>query len=531
MVALNFILSSLLFVAGTQATPLPTQEKTSALNRATVLGTANGVLDPAGAYRFTVKYGSASRWAPSTVVSSWGLPTSSANASDLPLACPQPDVDSSAFTEDCLSMILYVPPSLTLTSAAPTMMWVHGGSFIVGSASAPGLDGSKLAIATQSIVAVVQYRLGALGFLSPDGNTNLAVKDLVTALQFLKKVVPAFGGSTSKITVAGQSSGANMIRALLAAPSASSLFRSAILQSDPMNFGFLSPSTQQALQGSFNGLVSCGATDATCRNALSLDTIIDAQMNVFGNAVSIAPAAGSNQPIRPVTDESFITSPLDSTAAFPAVSKPLLLTTVKNEATFAIYGNFESPLPEDAFYPVCDATFGSDRAEVVVSAPFYVPVPSAVDGSVDARVQLEAVGTDYLWKCSGWTFARNWVQNGGTVFTGEYIVGASYPGNEAVPQCTQPGVICHQDDIQIVFGTVSNPTSAQATLTTQIQKYYKAFLATGNPNTSGAPTWSAATTSDVHALQLGGSGEVPVGACVPTFWGQDVEYDYQFFNL
>jgi carboxylesterase type B len=70
--------------------------------------------------------------------------------------------------------------------------------------------------------------------MAPDGKTNLAVKDVVNAMQFLKRIVPAFGGSASKITLAGQSAGANMIRALLAAPSASSLFRSAILQSDPM---------------------------------------------------------------------------------------------------------------------------------------------------------------------------------------------------------------------------------------------------------------------------------------------------------
>ena len=100
-------------------------------------------------------------------------------------------------------------------------------------------------------MVVVQYRLGAvsmraalfrslslmllkLGFMAPDGNTNLAVKDIITALEFLQKVVPSFGGSASKITLAGQSSGANMIRALLATPSASDLFQSAILQSDPM---------------------------------------------------------------------------------------------------------------------------------------------------------------------------------------------------------------------------------------------------------------------------------------------------------
>lgn len=70
--------------------------------------------------------------------------------------------------------------------------------------------------------------------MSPDGTTNLGVKDLVSAMQFLKLVVPSFGGNPSKITLAGQSSGANMIRALLAVPSATSLFRTGILQSDPM---------------------------------------------------------------------------------------------------------------------------------------------------------------------------------------------------------------------------------------------------------------------------------------------------------
>lgn len=57
-------------------------------------------------------------------------------------------------------MILYVPASLPAN--APTFMWIHGGSFTSGSATGPGLDGSELATATQSVVAVIQYRLGAV---------------------------------------------------------------------------------------------------------------------------------------------------------------------------------------------------------------------------------------------------------------------------------------------------------------------------------------------------------------------------------
>lgn len=39
---------------------------------------------------------------------------------------------------------------------------IHGGSFQAGSASGAGLDGSKLAESTGSIVAVIQYRLGVV---------------------------------------------------------------------------------------------------------------------------------------------------------------------------------------------------------------------------------------------------------------------------------------------------------------------------------------------------------------------------------
>jgi hypothetical protein len=77
-------------------------------------------------------------------------------------------------------MILYVPATAKTTGGIPTLMWcgsifrrmgsmrlirfdrIHGGSFVEGSATDFGLDGSPLAEATGSIVAVMQYRLGAV---------------------------------------------------------------------------------------------------------------------------------------------------------------------------------------------------------------------------------------------------------------------------------------------------------------------------------------------------------------------------------
>ncbi|KAL0946816.1 hypothetical protein HGRIS_012985 [Hohenbuehelia grisea] len=498
------------------------------LNVQTPIGQASGTLDVDGAIRFSVKYASAARWQPSTQVNTWAFPNGATNVTALPLACPQPGADPSSFSEDCLSMILYVPPNLATYAKVPVLMWVHGGSFIVGSANGPGLDGSKLAIATNSIVAVVQYRLGALGFMAPNGATNLAVKDLVTAIQFLRKVAPSFGGST-KITLSGQSSGANMIRALLAVPSASSLFQSAILHSDPMNYGFLKNSVQQALQSSYNQLINCGSSDTACWNALSLSTIVNTQMNLFGNAINIDPSCGMAQPIRPVNDGSFITSPLDSTGTFPNQNKPIMVSTVLNEAAPTIYGWFTDPIPQSDYPGNVAASLGNDRANTLLASSFYVPAPAASDGSTDVRPQLTNMGTDQIWRCASWAFARNWAQHGGSAYVSVYAVGATYPSNNGIDFCGQPGSVCHEDDIQIVFGTVPSPTPAQSSLITEVQKRYKAFLNGGNPNAAGLASWSAVSSSNINGRSLGGSS-VDVGACVPTFWGDSVPFDYQIFN-
>lgn len=117
------------------------------------------------------------------------------------------------------------------------MVWIHGGSFKDGGASDPAIDGSKLAQATGSIVVVVQYRLGILGYLPPtsqSSNMNLGVRDVIAALQFIKDSVGCMGGDSGRITLAGHSSGGTMVRNLLATPSASNLFEGAILESDPM---------------------------------------------------------------------------------------------------------------------------------------------------------------------------------------------------------------------------------------------------------------------------------------------------------
>ncbi|TRM59289.1 Alpha/Beta hydrolase protein [Schizophyllum amplum] len=469
------------------------QTRADPLSIVTGLGTAIGAVTDAGAYRFPVKYATADRWEASSVVDEWELPNAAGDASTMPLACPQPNMDASDYSEDCLSMVLYIPPNLSMSDGVPTLMWIHGGSFLVGSASNEGLDGSKLAIATGSIVAVVQYRLGALGFMAPDGSTNLAVQDVVNAMN-------------SKITLAGQSSGANMIRALLATPSANSLFESAILQSDTIDYGFPVDLTQATLQSYFNG----------CTDALSLDDILDASLNLFGSAYSLDASATHAR-------WQLITSTLDLTTNFPSVNKPVIISSVKNEAAPTIYGNIPS-LTSEYFYNACAASYGDERTDTLTNSSYY-----STDGVDDVRSVLEKLGTDSIWRCPAWTLARLWAGAGANAYVGVYTLGATYPSNAGVSECAN-GMVCHEDDILIVFGTTSNPTNAQAALTKEVQARYKAFMQGGNPNANGYSQWKKATTNDVRPFNLGGDSTIDVGACDPSFWGDAVEYDYQVYN-
>lgn len=59
----------------------------------------------------------------------------------------------------------------------PVLVFVHGGAFVAGEASAPAYDGAALA-REGAVVVAVNHRLGAEGFLPlPGGATNIGLRD------------------------------------------------------------------------------------------------------------------------------------------------------------------------------------------------------------------------------------------------------------------------------------------------------------------------------------------------------------------
>ncbi|XP_047109244.1 esterase FE4-like [Schistocerca piceifrons] len=84
------------------------------------------------------------------------------------------------------------------------------------------------------VVESIQYRLGALGFMSTGDSLlpgNLGMKDQVLALKWIKQNFRAFGGNPDEVTISGQSSGGSAVHYHVLSPLSKGLFKRAIAQS------------------------------------------------------------------------------------------------------------------------------------------------------------------------------------------------------------------------------------------------------------------------------------------------------------
>ncbi|KAL0252305.1 hypothetical protein I308_101694 [Cryptococcus tetragattii IND107] len=566
---------SLLFVTSSAIT----RTSTSGCSKTILDFTATGYKTSDGTCRYTVRYGKADRWVDSVLATDYRNQT----FNSLPPSCPQDPgtyVAGSGQSEDCLFATVYIPQGDAPTSGWPTFVWIHGGSFTQGGASAPGLDGSKLAVKGDMIVVVLQYRLGVLGFLPPTSasttnDPNLGLKDVILGLKAINQYIEYAGGNRAKVTIGGQSSGAGLIRALWGAPAAAGSFRAAILQSDPMSYGFASHNITTNIQSAFystSPMSSCSTLE--CLKNIHVSTLIAAQDTIVATAPFTVWGVPFSEPIRPTWGTA--TLPADpisslfnslSDLTFTPSSLPLLITTVKNEGGSAISSLFPThvPLSNDTYYATAAALVGTDRAAALVSSPYYA-LPSTnssdsygPDGDT-FRETFERAVTDGTWKCPNRDAALKWKEAGGKIWVGEWTQGVSYPDNDS-GYCQKTAVVCHEDDIYPTFGTAASTSTSTLDFEKTILSHWVAFITTLNPNPSSSstkracdiPTQSSHDSHNTYDSHGHGSnwwerfytqweeynsqtdvysigGDSKTSLCPDGFWGVDAKYDWQLYG-
>ena len=141
------------------------------------------------------------------------------------------------YSEDCLFLNVFIPCDAREGDKLPVLVYIHGGGFTGGCGHEKHFDGPVWP--TKGVIGVtLNYRLGPMGFLClPElaeeaGHTgNYGLYDQLTAIQWVKANIAAFGGDPDNITIMGQSAGGMSVQQHCLSPLSDGLFHKAVMSS------------------------------------------------------------------------------------------------------------------------------------------------------------------------------------------------------------------------------------------------------------------------------------------------------------
>lgn len=171
--------------------------------------------DTGGANRFRI---------PQSLNATWDGIKPAVNYSN---ACPSQSASDMVYgmSENCLSINVVRPSKIADNVTLPVLLWIHGGSYQVGSSGLPNYNLTfivqrSIEIGKPIVAASINYRKGGWGNMysveiQGSGNTNLALRDMRKGLAWMQENIEAFGGDKSRVTIWGESAGSFAVGQLL----------------------------------------------------------------------------------------------------------------------------------------------------------------------------------------------------------------------------------------------------------------------------------------------------------------------------
>lgn len=417
------------------------------------------------------------RWRAPVPRTPWDAPLA---ASDFGSRCPQnPGLEAATTTgtsEDCLSVNVWTPGRDGV--GRPVLVFIHGGAFVTGSSAAelmaggPYLyDGSRFA-ATQDVVVVsLNYRIGALGFLAGIGDLagNFGLLDQQLALAWVRENAHAFGGDATRITLAGESAGAISVAThLIAMPSSTNLFQSAILQSYPASLPFKDMEEAGSVARAYAIAAGCGvaADPVACLREAPLERLLAAQASRLVGLTTLALGIDGLMAWSPTVDGEIVAGQPLHVALDAGVSKPLLVGTNAGEGYVFTYGD-GGRMGRLAYETGLRVLLGEEAAMTVIET-------LAPPWTADHRSAFVDFASDYLFRCPSLALARS---ARGPVYLYEFDHVTSFNLLETVEICAD--VACHGDELPFVFGVAEGAKSftlEERALSELMQNAWGAFV-------------------------------------------------------
>ena len=411
-----------------------------------------------------------------------------------------------AMSEDCLYLNVWTP-EWPVKQTAPVMVWIHGGSNLMGSGAESSYNGTALA-RKGVVVVTINYRLGALGFFehpeltreSPHhASGNYGLLDQIAALEWIHQNIVQFGGDPGRVTMFGQSAGSLDIGQLLCSPLARGLFQRAIMESGPV---LLSLHTTPLSKGEHFGeqvalsLGLSGAGQIERMRALPTETVI-AKVNEVTKRVG-DPGG--------VLDGWFIREPpAHIFAQGRELPVDIMIGNTGHEmsafrAAAAARGGGSSARSGDSPIQTLKIFYGHS-AQLVLAA-------FLVDNTLGRHDAADSWLNDILGACPGMAMASLQATEGHRSYVYEFDREIPGSGQRALGSF-------HGLEIPYVFGALHDPTwswlkfsGVDSKLSAAVQDYWTNFAKTGNPNGPQLPDWRKFDSSGQDAMQFGKTGTI-----------------------
>lgn len=438
---------------------------------------------------FAESTGGENRWKPPVPKAAWDGTFKATRSGP---ACPQNTDIMYPQSEDCLSINVWTPADVR-TEPRAVMVFIYGGAFIYGYNADPLYDGAYTAAYGDVIVLSMNYRLGALGFLSgikdrktgEEINGNFGMLDQVLALEWVRENVDAFGGDPDKVTIYGESAGAMSVGFhMLSSPRSEPLFSAGIMESNPLGLPYKSLKQSHAIAKEFASNLGCAVDDVGCMRAALPEVVLDAQQQKDFIWPALFHGIRDMLVWAPVIDgEVLIEQPVEA-AASGRLTKPVIIGTNANEALIFVelakialgwksVSDFDYRLTMDFIF--------RDRG---LREKIYGKYPP--DGK-DNTGLISRVLTDYLFTCPSLDAASHASHKAWSYLFDHVPSFNIWPG---VPACA--GAVCHAAELSFMFHTPEGRrgkfTPQENDLSNLMVGYWTDFAKNLNPD-GGANAW------------------------------------------
>ncbi len=378
-------------------------------------------------------------------------------------------------SEDCLYLNVWTPAK-NAGDRLPVMVWIYGGSYVLGSAAQTLYDGDRLA--KMGVVLVTfNYRVGPFGFMAhpelsreADGSSgNYGLLDMIAALRWVQDNIAKFGGDPHRVTIFGESAGGGAVQTLSFLPAAKGLFHGAICQS---GVGFLPTRTEAG--GLFHGNPTLQVAEK--EGVAFLDRIHVKDI-----------AAARALPAIDVVKGQFTASAVLDGKLLPGNQYELYEAGKFNHTPVLVGTNSDdggmfAPSTKAAVFVASSKLLGN-YADTILSV-----YPHETDSQ--ATRSMKDLLADALARWPAWTWSKFL---SGKDKNKAFLYYFNYPEGDAA----------HAAEIKYIFRNLDKDSMPGDNKMSELMSaYWVNFAKTGDPNGKGLPLWSASTPGSTQIMTL-----------------------------